>query len=30
VLFSVPVIILYLISSRWLSGGFSFAGGVKG
>ena len=30
VLFSVPVIILYLISSRWLRGGFSFAGGVKG
>jgi multiple sugar transport system permease protein len=30
VMFSVPVIILYLISSRWLSGGFSFAGGVKG
>jgi len=30
VLFSVPVIILYLISSRWLSGGFSLAGGVKG
>jgi hypothetical protein len=24
------VIILYIISSRWLSGGFSFAGGIKG
>lgn len=30
VLFSIPVIIMYIISSRWLSGGFSFAGGVKG
>ncbi|GEM_PF-67232 len=30
ILFSLPVIILYLISSRWLSGGFSFAGGIKG
>ncbi len=30
ILFSVPVIILYLISTRWLHGGFSFAGGVKG
>jgi|SRR5579875_24628 multiple sugar transport system permease protein len=29
-LFSIPVIILYVISSRWLSGGFSFAGGIKG
>jgi multiple sugar transport system permease protein len=29
-LFSIPVVILYLISSRWLSGGFAFAGGVKG
>jgi multiple sugar transport system permease protein len=30
ILFSVPVIVLYLASSRWLSGGFAFAGGVKG
>jgi multiple sugar transport system permease protein len=30
VLFSVPVIVMYIISSRWLSGSFSFAGGVKG
>jgi multiple sugar transport system permease protein len=30
ILFSVPVIVLYLISSRWLSGGFSFAGGIRG
>ena len=30
ILFSVPVIIMYIISSRWLSGSFSFAGGVKG
>jgi multiple sugar transport system permease protein len=30
ILFSLPVIVLYLISSRWLSGGFAFAGGVKG
>jgi multiple sugar transport system permease protein len=30
ILFSLPVIILYIISSRWLSGGFSFAGGIKG
>ncbi len=30
VLFSLPVIVLYLISSRWLNGGFAFAGGVKG
>jgi multiple sugar transport system permease protein len=30
ILFSVPVIVLYLISSRWLNGGFAFAGGVKG
>jgi len=30
ILFSLPVIILYLVSTRWLHGGFSFAGGVKG
>jgi multiple sugar transport system permease protein len=30
ILFSVPVIIMYIISSRWLSGSFSFAGGIKG
>src|SRR5215472_1721891 len=30
ILFSVPVIIMYIISSRWLSGGFSFAGGIRG
>jgi multiple sugar transport system permease protein len=30
ILFSLPVIIMYVISSRWLNGGFSFAGGVKG
>lgn len=30
ILFSLPVIIMYIISSRWLSGGFSFAGGIRG
>jgi multiple sugar transport system permease protein len=30
ILFSIPVLLLYLISTRWLHGGFSFAGGVKG
>ena len=30
ILFSIPVLVLYLISSRWLQGGFAFAGGVKG
>jgi multiple sugar transport system permease protein len=30
ILFSAPVILLYLICSRWLNGGFAFAGGVKG
>jgi multiple sugar transport system permease protein len=30
ILFSLPVIVLYLVSTRWLHGGFSFAGGVKG
>ena len=30
ILFSLPVIIMYIISSRWLNGSFSFAGGVKG
>jgi hypothetical protein len=24
------VIVMYIISSRWLSGSFSFAGGIKG
>ncbi len=30
ILFSAPVVVLYLICSRWLNGGFAFAGGVKG
>jgi multiple sugar transport system permease protein len=30
ILFSIPVLALYLISSRWLQGGFAFAGGIKG
>jgi multiple sugar transport system permease protein len=30
ILFSLPIVILYLICSRWLNGGFAFAGGVKG
>jgi multiple sugar transport system permease protein len=30
ILFSAPVVLLYLICSRWLNGGFAFAGGVKG
>jgi multiple sugar transport system permease protein len=30
ILFSLPVMLLYLLSTRWLHGGFSFAGGVKG
>jgi multiple sugar transport system permease protein len=30
ILFSVPVILLYLVCTRWLHGGFAFAGGVKG
>jgi multiple sugar transport system permease protein len=30
ILFSIPVIILYLVCTRWLNGGFAFAGGVKG
>jgi multiple sugar transport system permease protein len=30
ILFSIPVLVLYLISSRWLQGGFAFAGGIKG
>ena len=29
-LFCVPVVIAYLISVRWVNGGFAFAGGVKG
>ncbi|MCU1495009.1 MAG: putative integral rane transport protein [Acidimicrobiaceae bacterium] len=30
ILFSLPVVVLYLVCSRWLNGGFAFAGGVKG
>jgi multiple sugar transport system permease protein len=30
IIFSVPVLVLYVISSRWLQGGFAFAGGIKG
>ena len=30
IIFSAPVVVLYLICSRWLNGGFAFAGGVKG
>jgi multiple sugar transport system permease protein len=30
ILFSAPVVLLYLICARWLNGGFAFAGGVKG
>lgn len=30
ILFSAPVVLLYLFCSRWLNGGFAFAGGVKG
>jgi multiple sugar transport system permease protein len=30
ILFSLPVILLYLVCTRWLHGGFAFAGGVKG
>lgn len=30
ILFSIPVILLYLVCTRWLNGGFAFAGGVKG
>jgi len=30
VLYTVPVVVLYLIMSRFLGGSFSFAGGVKG
>ena len=30
ILFSLPVVVLYLICSCWLNGGFAFAGGVKG
>lgn len=29
-LFSVPVVAAYVVSVRWLNGGFAFAGGVKG
>jgi multiple sugar transport system permease protein len=30
ILFSIPVVVLYLIASRWISGAFTFSGGVKG
>jgi multiple sugar transport system permease protein len=30
ILFSAQVVVLYVICSRWLNGGFAFAGGVKG
>jgi len=30
ILFSLPVIALYLVGTKWLHGGFAFAGGVKG
>ncbi len=30
IIFSAPVVLMYLICSRWLNGGFAFAGGVKG
>jgi multiple sugar transport system permease protein len=30
ILFSIPVVLLYLACTRWLNGGFAFAGGVKG
>jgi multiple sugar transport system permease protein len=30
ILYTVPVVVLYLIMSRYLGGAFSFAGGVKG
>jgi multiple sugar transport system permease protein len=29
ILFALPVIIIYLIAARWISGAFTFAGGVK-
>jgi hypothetical protein len=29
-LFSAPVVVLYLLISRILQGGFAFAGGVRG
>jgi multiple sugar transport system permease protein len=30
ILFSIPVVVLYLIASRWIAGAFTFSGGVKG
>ena len=30
ILFSLPVIAMYLIASRWISGAFTFSGGLKG
>jgi multiple sugar transport system permease protein len=30
ILFSIPVVGAYVVSVRWLNGGFAFAGGVKG
>jgi multiple sugar transport system permease protein len=30
ILFSIPVVVLYLIAQRWISGAFTFSGGVKG
>ena len=30
ILFAVPVVALYLIASRWISGAFTFSGGLKG
>ena len=29
ILFAVPVVVLYLIASRRISGAFTFAGGIK-
>lgn len=30
ILFALPVVALYLIASRWISGAFTFSGGLKG
>lgn len=30
ILFSIPVVVLYLVASRWIAGAFTFSGGVKG
>jgi multiple sugar transport system permease protein len=30
ILFALPVVVLYLIASRWISGAFTFSGGLKG